>query len=710
MCEKTNFPVDVAGVGVPTKMWVNEWELDGATMQQIRNLSHLPGVVGVRIMPDAHLGKGACIGSVIAGHSVSPNAVGVDIGCLDAETEFLSPSGWVRMDEWSNHEVLAYDFDTDTARFEAPSRYVVKNCAEFYHFKNSKGMNQMLSVDHRVPVWKGFRGRGYNFEVLTPVELAGRSLENGFYSTKASFLCGETGVDLSDELIRVEVMVQADGRVRTRGDQHYVELHFRRAHKIERARKLLVAAELSFEESTWSDGSTCIRFNLPLVLGTKSFAGLWRANLEQLKVVADEVLRWDGHEGYCSFYSSTDKASADFIQYAFAATGIRASISMIALQKSHHDPVFYVVPTKNPMVGFCDPVKVESPDGRMYCFTVSTGFFIARRGGHLFITGNCGVRAVQTSLTLNDLPDDLLALRLAVEAVMPVGFNMHDEALNPARMQLPVVNGRSYDQFWADFANLNAPVSDRFDRAARQLGTMGGGNHFWELCSDEDGSIWLTEHSGSRNIGKEIAEAHVAVAKTLAHNVDLPDAALAVLMEGSPELDRYLFDLRWAQEYALRNRDLMMALSKTVMERFFPGITYRNEVNAHHNYVDTITTEDGLSLLVTRKGAIDASAGKLSLIPGSMGTGSFVVRGLGNEDSYFSASHGAGRKMSRGEAKRRFTVEDLAVQTRGVECRKDSGVVDEIPGAYKNIESVIEAQVALVEPVARLTTLLCIKG
>ncbi|KGM14107.1 RtcB family protein [Cellulomonas bogoriensis] len=327
----------------------------------------------------------------------------------------------------------------------------------------------------------------------------------------------------------------------------------------------------------------------------------------------------------------------------------------------------------------------------------------------------CGMIGVRTSLTAADLPDDLGPLRSAVEAAVPVGFRMHDEPVDLTRLR-PVGGGggrfaSGTDQFWSRFDALHHGVRGREARARRQLGTLGGGNHFIELCVDDADTVWLQLHSGSRNIGKELAERHVAEAKGLDHNLDLPDRDLAVLLAGTPQMDAYLHDLRWAQEYAARSRAVMMSLVVEQVRRFFTAArpTFDEAVNVHHNYV-AVEHVDGEELIVTRKGAIRAGSGELGLIPGSMGTGSYVVRGLGNEASYWSASHGAGRRMSRNKARRTFTVEDLAAQTDGVECRKDAGVVDEIPAAYKDLDQVIAAQTDLVEVVARLRTLMCVKG
>lgn len=325
----------------------------------------------------------------------------------------------------------------------------------------------------------------------------------------------------------------------------------------------------------------------------------------------------------------------------------------------------------------------------------------------------CGMQAVRTSLRTADLPDDLRALRLAVEEAIPVGFSAHKSMPDVRRLKLNHGQYAGWDRFWKRFAALHDDVQDREKRAKQQMGSLGGGNHFIELTSDDDGQVWLMLHSGSRNIGKEIAERHIYKAKGLEHNLGLPDRDLAVFLSNTAEMDAYLSDLYWAQEYASRNRAVMMALFCEVVRRAFGSrgleVEFGEQISAHHNYVAQ-ETYDGVDLVVTRKGAIRAGAGEYGLIPGSMGTGSYVVRGLGNEASYCSASHGAGRRMSRSAAKRTFTVDDLEAQTAGVECRKDADVIDEIPGAYKDLESVIEAQTDLVEVVARLTTLMCVKG
>ncbi|BCJ36504.1 RNA-splicing ligase RtcB [Actinocatenispora thailandica] len=319
----------------------------------------------------------------------------------------------------------------------------------------------------------------------------------------------------------------------------------------------------------------------------------------------------------------------------------------------------------------------------------------------------CGMSAVRTSLTAAQLPDDLGSLRSAIEAVVPVGFAAHDDPVDPRRLW--GVKTAGWAEFWHRFGGLHQGVRHRQVRAMKQLGTLGGGNHFCEVCVDTSDSVWVLLHSGSRNIGKELAERHMAVARKLPHNADLPDRDLAVFVAGTPEMAAYRRDLYWAQEYARRNRELMLALVSGVLRAELPGIRFDEPISCHHNYVAE-ETYDGVELLVTRKGAIRAGRGELGIIPGSMGTGSYLVRGLGNTDAFVSASHGAGRRMSRTKAKQIYREADLAAQTAGIECRKDAGVVDEIPAAYKDLDQVMAQQSDLVEVVQQLRQVICIKG
>lgn len=319
----------------------------------------------------------------------------------------------------------------------------------------------------------------------------------------------------------------------------------------------------------------------------------------------------------------------------------------------------------------------------------------------------CGMGAIKTNLKASQLPDSLHDLRLAIEASIPVGFNAHSSAayrkVRDDKVRLRV------QKLLDNFKNLDDGVQDLGQKVWNQLGTLGGGNHFIELCLDSDDNVWMMLHSGSRNIGKSLAEIHMGRARGLEHSQKLVDRDLAVFLSGTPEMQAYRRDLYWAQDYAMANRLVMFELYKYVMESFFPTVEFEEAILCHHNYVSE-EFYGGEQLMVTRKGAIRAGYKDMGIIPGSMGTCSYIVEGLGNDESMCSASHGAGRKMSRGAAKRMFSEADIETQTAGVECRKDSGIIDELPGAYKDIDKVMENQSDLVRVVTKLKQVLCVKG
>jgi tRNA-splicing ligase RtcB len=327
----------------------------------------------------------------------------------------------------------------------------------------------------------------------------------------------------------------------------------------------------------------------------------------------------------------------------------------------------------------------------------------------------CGMNAARLSLTAEDLPESLARVRSAIEAMVPVGFAQHREPkmTGPERRREARLLGKRLRAIVARHPAVEK-MQRKFDETwLCQLGSLGGGNHFIELCLDEKGDVWVMLHSGSRNVGNTIGQTAIEMAREMAvaRERHLPDRDLAWLDEGSAEFDEYVDGLSWAQDYAAHNRNLMLhAVLKALREEFRRDIgTAEHAVNCHHNY-SSIEEHFGTKLWITRKGAVSARAGELGIIPGSMGARSFIVRGKGNADAYCSCSHGAGRRLSRNAAKRQYTVADLRRQTEGVECRKDAGVLDEIPGAYKDIDAVMAAQAELVEVVHTLKQVMCIKG
>lgn len=319
----------------------------------------------------------------------------------------------------------------------------------------------------------------------------------------------------------------------------------------------------------------------------------------------------------------------------------------------------------------------------------------------------CGMNAVRLSLKASDLPESLKTIRDQIERDVPLGAGgAHDHTTDTGAMSaaqeravVDAVFGGNRDKFQA--------------KAGNQMGTLGSGNHFIELCIDENQDVWIMLHSGSRGVGNMIGKFYIEKAKRQMERffINLPDGDLAYLPEDTEDFDAYMAAVEWAQAYALENRRQMMIKVIAALRRHIPvEFTITQEaINCHHNYVAR-ESHFGKNLWVTRKGAIRAREGDLGIIPGSMGQRSYIVRGKGDLQSYCSCSHGAGRKMSRTEARRRFSLTDLVEQTQGVECRKDDAVLDEIPGSYKDIDVVMDNQRDLVDVVHVLKQILCVKG
>ena len=327
----------------------------------------------------------------------------------------------------------------------------------------------------------------------------------------------------------------------------------------------------------------------------------------------------------------------------------------------------------------------------------------------------CGMIAARTTLTASDLPDNLAEIRSAIERAVPHGRTAERRARDKGAWEnAPALAVEGWSQLVADFEK----ICERHPRLKntnnlKHLGTLGTGNHFIEICLDEDQRVWFMLHSGSRGVGNAIGTHFITLAKEEMRRwmINLPDQDLAYLPEGSQHYADYVFAVDWAQRYARINREIMMRHVVEAMRKAIPKPfeAQAEAVNCHHNYVNR-EHHFGKDVLVTRKGAVSARKGELGIIPGSMGAKSFIVRGLGNADSFHSCSHGAGRVMSRTQAKKLITLEDHRKATAHVECRKDADVVDESPAAYKSIDAVMEAQKDLVEIVHTLRQVVCVKG
>ena len=329
----------------------------------------------------------------------------------------------------------------------------------------------------------------------------------------------------------------------------------------------------------------------------------------------------------------------------------------------------------------------------------------------------CGMMAARTSLTANDMPDNLHAIRTAIESAVPHGRTdeggVNDRGAWGDAQLVPVKAMAELEAIVAKHPKLSKAAA----RAPHHLGTLGTGNHFIELCLDESDRVWVMLHSGSRGIGNKIGTYFIEKAKEdmRRYYINLPDADLAYIPDGSELFGDYMEALHWAQRFAMMNRQHMMHATLNALAGQFPDhpnafdIPDEWAVNCHHNYVSR-EKHFGKEVWLTRKGAVSAREGQLGIIPGSMGAKSFIVRGKGNRDSFCSCSHGAGRKMSRTKAAQTITIEDHISATLGVECRKDAGVIDESPAAYKDIEAVMTAQAELVDIVHTLKQIVCVKG
>ena len=332
----------------------------------------------------------------------------------------------------------------------------------------------------------------------------------------------------------------------------------------------------------------------------------------------------------------------------------------------------------------------------------------------------CGMLAVKTSLKMEDFPSNLHQLRNEIEHMVPVGMDDHSSSLHKKGHQgtTKLLNNH-FTQLESRLSEIikKHPAIDKMvhnaaEKSYRQIGSLGGGNHFIELCIATDKSIWIMLHSGSRGIGNAIGRYFIDIAKKEmeSNQIELPNKDLAYLKEGSQYYSDYLEAVHWAQDYAKRNREVMLELVITAMTRHLPPFKCDKEIiQSHHNYISE-EVHFGENVIITRKGAVDAHTGKLGIIPSSMGGKSFIVEGLGNVDSFCSCQHGSGRTMSRTAAKKLITIEHHIRDTAGVECRKDIGVIDESPSAYKNIDDVMRSSEDLIKVKYELKQFLCVKG
>ena len=323
----------------------------------------------------------------------------------------------------------------------------------------------------------------------------------------------------------------------------------------------------------------------------------------------------------------------------------------------------------------------------------------------------CGMMAAKTNITAKDLPDNLSKIRNSIEKIIPLGpGRCHQKEYSLNKIKNQFVSHSEVNQFFKNDPDKMFGITT--GKWREQIGSLGGGNHFIEICMDEDDFVWVMLHSGSRGIGNKIGMVFIGKAKEdmRIHQVNLPDKNLAYFSEGTEHFNDYVQAIAWAQEYAFINRRVMMTLIFGQLEYYFPQVRIAEQaINCHHNYVEK-EHHYGESVWVTRKGAIRAKENDIGIIPGSMGTKSYIVKGKGNKESFHSCSHGAGRRMSRKQAFNKFTMDDLEKQTPGVEMERRKAIIDEIPGAYKDIDRVMKDQEDLVDVIHTLKQIVNVKG
>ena len=672
-------------IGKETVIYAETFEAEA--MEQVVKMANFEPYQNetIRIMPDAHAGKGCTVGTTMTiTDKVTPNLVGVDIGCLDSETEFLTDNGWKKISNYqSGDTVLQYDKKNDTAFFGLPQNYIVKDCDFFYHFKNEKGLDQMLSEEHKVLVWKGYKGKGYNLTDFSAQDLynLGDKLNKGYYGIKTSFNIIGNGIDIGDNEIKIDVMVSADGTLRKNGR---IEMHFQKDRKIERCKKLLQDSQIKYNEYLGSDNTTYIDFIDKDGIYTKNLNKYWNANQHQLRIIAEECLLWDGHSGYRSYFTSTNKLNADIIQFAFAGTNIRAGISTIKNNKWNDN--YIVTPTKNNIIAISNTVnKVLPTDGKKYCFTVSTGYFVARRNGKIFITGNCGMLTVK----LKNKIISLETLDEVIKSKVPCGFNVHEKA-----------------QTEFDLSGLVCKNHVDTERAKISIGSLGGGNHFIEVSHSElTGDYYLIVHSGSRKLGGDVCKFYQDKAFKNAMNIgNEVNSLIAKLksegreneieaevkkikrseiekdlcyLQGS-DFDNYMNDMEITQKFASKNRETIAGI--IIREA---GLTEVERFETIHNYID-------FNRMILRKGAVSAEYGEKLLIPINMRDGSLLCVGKGNKNWNYSAPHGAGRLMSRSQAMKNLSMQEFEETMKGVYTTSVvASTLDEAPQAYKSIDEIM---------------------
>ncbi|HEY0427585.1 MAG TPA: RtcB family protein [Pyrinomonadaceae bacterium] len=709
--------LNISGAKTDIFAWVHH-DLSIDEQNMLRNVSRLPCLYKhVALMPDAHLGIGSMVGSVVATKdAVIPATVGVDIGCFTGDTLVPTLDGKsysLRELAENDKEIIVYACTKNgkvvaakaTAKKTRTNAKLIKvtldngaeiRCTPDHRFMLRDGSfleaENLSAGESLMPLYRESDKAGY---VLVQQNYSGRMQKAHWIVTRSGLLGNVPRFEDERTIIHHKNFDESDNRPEN------LEFMSASAHSayhrglVERNEHWQSAEfEANRKNALAEKAKTVEGHSYFAERGTKNILKYMEENPEHFKMSVSE----NGTRGkqFLVAYNQSEKGREKSKEIANRLYDCETCGERVKSGIGLNNHRLYSHGYNHKVVSVEHIVTRED----VYCLTVPEYNNFALEAG-VFVH-NCGMMAVKTPFQSSILDGKLKDLRHQIERTIPVGFSEHKESVDES----------SRWSGWGAFGELHKGVHDRKAKAMKQLGTLGGGNHFVEVCLDTGNNVWLMLHSGSRNIGNEIARRHIETAKHLHKLSELPDPNLAYFVQGTKEFENYWRDLDWAQGYAMKNREIMMKrLLKQFNRMFNDGNDFRPEitVNCHHNYV-AYEEHFGDKVYVTRKGAINAEAGRYGIIPGSMGAKSFIIKGLGNPQSFNSCSHGAGRKMSRTAAKKKFTREDLERQTSGVECRKDAGVIDEIPGAYKNIDEVMRNQSDLVEVVAELKQVVCVKG
>lgn len=717
----------------PLKLWDSHGAFEEGAMEQLRKCAQLPFIhKHVAGMPDVHWGCGATIGSVIATKgAIVPAAVGVDIGCFSGSTAVKTSLGSIPIRTLAEKGEKFIAFSA-TPEGEIKAAYATASLtragASVVEVTLDNGDIIKCTPDHEFMLRDGTYLKAESLTNDTSLmPFYSRINKDDHVSVRQPYSGKETRVH------RMMAWAGMLGDIPVYGDDdtiiHHIDFDgtnndIKNLKFMKRREHCSYHASIKERNTHWQSESfekkriAGIRESAKTEKGHTRMSEQGTANIKKYmaerpdhfrKSVKDNGKR--GREYLIAYNKSPEaKAKTQEPHECPECGGIYKGPAGIVSHRRAKHPNSYQ--NNHKVVGVSKTVGKED----VYCLTVPEyGNFAL--GAGVFVH-NCGMMAVKTSLVASDLPDDLFGIRCAIESAVPHGRTDNGGKNDRGGWgDIPEYTGVMWDNALKHgYERIIAkhPKAKAFNTISH-LGTLGTGNHFIEVCLDEEDRVWVMLHSGSRGAGNRIGSYFIERAKREMErwHIDkyLPDADLSYFVENTEIFDDYVLAVKWAQEFAQVNRTLMMEDVMGVLWSYIskPFTTEDHAINCHHNYIAK-EHHFNANVWITRKGAVRARKGDLGIIPGSMGTGSFIVRGLGNKDSFHSCSHGAGRVMSRGQAKKVISLEDHAKATEGIECRKDAGVIDESPAAYKDIGAVMEAQDDLVEIVARLRQVINVKG